>query len=135
MMQRVLPSLLLLTMFALPARAATKANTIVMHPGDVVYARFETNGKKIKLADASKEKDDRAQVIFSLTREAESLEVKLKVENKFPKDLVYTAVLRSRRLDRESRGEVSPVVGGKLAFETFPPLVDEVTLSDFKLEQ
>ena len=132
---RLFLPLLLLGSLALPAQAASKANTVVLRPGEVIYARFETNGKKIKLADASKEKDDRAQVIFSLTREAESLEVKLKVENKFPKDLVYTAVLRSRRLDRESRGEVSPVVGGKLAFETFPPLVDEVTLSDFKLEQ
>lgn len=134
-MMRLFLPLLLLGSLALPAQAASKANTVVLRPGEVIYARFETNGKKIKLADASKEKDDRAQVIFSLTREAESLEVKLKVENKFPKDLVYTAVLRSRRLDRESRGEVSPVVGGKLAFETFPPLVDEVTLSDFKLEQ
>ena len=134
-MPRILIPLFLLATLALPARAAPKANTIVMHPGDVTYARFEASGKKIKLTAASKEKDERAQVIFTLSRDAETLEVKLKVENRFPQDFLYAVQLRSLRLDRESRGEVSPVVGGKLAFETYPPLVDEVTLSGFKLER
>ncbi|MDI1319271.1 MAG: hypothetical protein PSW75_03630 [bacterium] len=134
-MMRLLLSLLLLGSLALPAQAASKANTINLRPGDVIYARFESNGKKIKLAGATKEKDEAAQIIFTLTRDKESLDLKLKVENKFPKDFVCEVVLRSKRLDRESPAEVLSVVGGKLAFETFSALTDELIVSGFKLER
>lgn len=132
---RLFLTLLLLGSLTLSAQAANKANTVVLRPGEVIYARFETQGKKIKLAGASKEKDDNAQVIFTLKREAETLVIKLKVENKFARDFVYEARIRSNRLARESRVEVMPVVGGKLAIEELSPLTDELTLSGFKLEQ
>jgi hypothetical protein len=134
-MMRLLLALLLIGSLALPASAASKANTIVLRPGDVIYARFETNGKKIKLANAGKEKDEAAQVIFTLTREKDTLDIKLRVENKFPKDLVCETVMHSKRLDRDAPAETLSVVGGKLALESFGPLTDELFISGFKLQQ
>ncbi len=132
-MLRLSFALLLLGSLALPALAQSISNKIVLLPGDVVYARFEPEGKKIRLAHAGKEVDERAQVIFNLMREAETLAIKLKVENKFPQDFIYQVVVRSKRLNRETPMDVVAVVGGKRAFEEFSPLVDEVILSGFKL--
>ncbi len=127
--------LLFLGSLVLSAPVVGKANTVVVRLGETIYARFESSGKKLKLVSASKEKDEQAQVIFTLWREAESLDIKLKVENKFPKDLIYEAVASAKRLDRKSRVEVSPVVAGKMSFETLNALVDELTCSGFKLER
>lgn len=134
-MKHLFLTLLFLGSLVLSARAESRPTKIVLHLGDVTYARFESNGKKIRLEAVTKEKDERAQVIFTLTREPESLGLKLTVENKFTRDFIYKAVIRSKRLNREVTMDVLPVVGGKLAFESFPPLTDEVTLSGFKLEQ
>ena len=58
-MKRFLLSVLLLCSLTSLAMAADK-NTALLHPGETVYVRFETNGKKIKFVSASKEKDEAA---------------------------------------------------------------------------
>jgi len=133
-MKRLLP--LFLLALALPVLATAKSNTIVLVPGEVIYARFEVSGKKnIKLVSVSKEKDDKAQLTFRTKRDEKTLMVMLQVENKFSDDLDYELVIHSMKLDRESHFDVSPVVGNKVSFEILPALTEEMILSGFKLEK
>jgi hypothetical protein len=124
-------------MFALilTAHAGEKAGTILIHPGEVVYARFEAKGKKIKLASATKVKDDGAQVIFTLLPDEKKGGYSLKVENKFSKDLRYRAEMRSLSKKMKFNVSMTPVVAGKLALESFPKEVEEVAAYEFQLEK
>lgn len=119
---------------ALTTLSFADKNTIIVHPGDTVYARFEGKGKKIHLVHQGAEKDDAAQVIFSFSKEAKKGVRTLTVENKFPNDLVYKAEMRSLSLNHQQRVPTTPVVGNKMAFDTYPPGVEEIALFDFKLE-
>lgn len=130
-MKRLLLSLLLLASLSPLAPAADKMKEFVMKPGETVYARFEVNPKKIKLIAVSREPDPQAQAIFSLTRDEAKSTLVLRVENKLPKDLAYEAEIRSHTLNLRSRVPVTPVVAGKLAFESMPGAVEELTAFDF----
>ena len=132
-MKRFLLSLFLLSSLTSLAMAGDK-NTVLIHPGETVYVRFETQGKKIKFVSASKEKDDAAQVIFTWSKEVKAMNRSLKVENKFPNDLVYKVEMRSLTAHHEMRGQPTPVVGGKVGFDDYPFIVEELACFDFKLE-
>ena len=108
--------------------------SVVMHPGDTIYARFDVKGTKIKLAHAGPEKDDAAQVIFSLGKDVKEFARTMKVENKFSNDFVYKVEIRSLSLNHQMRVPSSPVVAHKVSFDTYPVGVEEVALFDFKLE-
>jgi hypothetical protein len=131
-MKRILISLLFLATLCPLAVAADKLKDLTIRPGETIYARFEINGKKLKLVSASKEADSQAQVIFSLQPDTEKKIQKLRVENKLAKDLVYKAEIRSNSLGLRSPAPVTPVVAGKLSYETFPGPVEEVSAFDFK---
>ncbi len=131
-MKRFFACLAMLTL--LSAARAEKLNTVLLHQGEKVYVHFET-GKKIKLQSVSKQADDKAQVVISLTPDADGKMVTLTVENKFSLDLVYRAEIRSNTLHREMPLRVAPVVAGKLGIEQMPKLVDEVSLFDFRLQK
>lgn len=122
-------------LLCLPARAADKASTLLIHPGEVVYARFEMNGKKIKPVSFSKEKDEGAQVTFSLQKDPKKPLYILKVENKFSRDLTYKVEMRSLTLKKRFVAPTSPVVAGKVAFESFPLQVEEIAATGFQLEK
>lgn len=132
-MKRLLLALALFALAALPSFAADK-NSVVIHPGETIYARFETKGKKIRLVQTSKEKDDAAQVIFTFDKDAVKGMRNLKVENKFPNDLLYKAEMRSLTLKHERRVNPTPVVGGKLAIDPYPQVVEQLAFFDFKAE-
>ncbi len=134
-MKRLLLAAFFITSLSLPALAADKANTVLIHKGETVYARFETKGKKMKLVGFAKEKDERAQVIFSFLPDPKKPELILKVENKFTQDLSYKAEMRSLTKKMKFLVPVSPVVGGKVSFESFPNQVEEVAAFEFQLEQ
>ena len=121
----------------LPANASEKANTVLVHPGDTIYARFEVKGQKLKLVGTSKEKDEGAQVVITLGPDPKKPTqlYSLKLESKFPRDLLYKLQMRSKKRNLEMIIPVSPVVAGKVAFEQFPQLIDELALYDFKLEK
>ena len=128
---------LLLALFAistLTTFAFAEKNSVVIHPGEVVYARFEVKGKKIRLVQTSKEKDDAAQVVFTFDKDAVKGLRNLKVENKFPNDLLYKAEMRSLSLKHERRITPTPVVGGKIAIDPYPTIVEELAFFDFKSE-
>lgn len=134
-----LPLLLALLFLAPHAlRAGEKANTVLIHPGEVIYARFTQSGIKLKLVKASKEPDDQAQVILTLSPADPAkpyAPFQLKVENKFALDLDYEGQVRSFTMKRHMPAEVYPVVAGKLSFVSLPPKVDETALFGWKLEK
>ncbi len=134
-MKRLILAVFFLTTLILPASAADKANAVLVHPGEVVYARFEAKGKKIKLVSFSKEKDEGAQVVFSLQLDAKKPVQVLKVENKFNRDLTYKVEMRSLTRKQQFPVPVTPVVGGKVAFENFPLQAEELAAYDFQLEK
>jgi hypothetical protein len=118
--------------------AGEKANTVLIHPGETVYARFTRSGLKLKLVSASKEKDEQAQVILTLPKpdpQKKYLPIDLKVENKFDKDLNYKAQARSLTLELKMMANVYPVVAGKMSFVSLPPKVEEVAILAFELEK
>jgi len=108
-------------------------NSVVIHPGETIYARFELKGKKVRLVQTGKEKDDAAQVVFIFDKELTNGMRTLKVENKFPNDLIYKAEMRSLSLKHERRVTPTPVVGGKVAFDPYPPVVEQLAFFDFKV--
>jgi len=131
-MKRFLLSLFVLS--ALTSFAFAEKNTALVHPGEVVYVRFDVKGTKLKFAHAGTVKDDAAQVVFSFDKEPKGGMRSLKVENKFPHDLVYKAEMRSLSQHHERRVEATPVVGGKVAFDPYPAIVEELAFFDFKLQ-
>lgn len=134
-MKSLLVALFFLASLTLPAHAGEKANTVLIHPGEVVYARFEPKGKKLKLISFSKEKDEGAQVVFSFLPDEKKPGSSLKVENKFTRDLLYKVEMRSLTRKQRFPGQTSPVVAGKVAFETFPKEVEELAAFEFQLEK
>ena len=134
-MKRLLFALFFATAFTLPAQAKEKANAVIIHPGETVYASFEAKGTKLKLVGFSKEKDANAQVVFSLLPDEKKPGNILKVENKFPRDLHYSLEMRSLVRKQHFPRETTPVVAGKLALETMPREADELAVYGFKLEK
>ncbi len=130
-MKRLLSIFLLLALF-IPSVAADKLKDIAIQPGETVYARFEIERKKLRLVGVSRETDPNAQVIFTTQLDAEKKTLKLKVENKLSKDLVYKVVISAKSLGLRSPAVVSPVVAGKVSYESFPGAVEEVLAFDFK---
>lgn len=131
-MKRFLLSLFVLS--ALTTFAFAEKNTVLIHPGETVYARFEVKGKKIRLIQYGKEQDDAAQVIFTWDKQADKGMRSLKVENKFPNDLIYKAEMRSLTLKHERRVTPTPVVAGKVAFDPYPVVAEQLAFFDFKAE-
>lgn len=134
-MKRLLLALIAAAALCAPALVAgERANTVLIHPGETVYARFTQKGKKLTLVGTSKEKDEAAQVIFTLPKTEANAPSTLQVENKFAKDLVYKLEIRSLSLKRSSPLPVVSVVAGKLSRERLPPFIEEVAAYAFKLE-
>ena len=134
-MKRLLLAVFFLATQFLPANASEKANTVLIHPSETVYARFETKGKKLKLVSTSKEKDEAAQVIFTLGTDAKQPLYNLKVENKFPFTLLYKTQARSIKRNLKFDSPMTPVVAGKVSFEIFPTLMEELAAYGFELEK
>lgn len=129
--------LVLLPLCALTCQAGERANTVLIHPGEVIYVRFTQHKLKLKVASATKVKDDQAQVILSLTagdpqKNEPSL---LKVTNKFSLDLYYKAEMRSLTKKLDAVMPVLPVVAEKISLEKFAPMLEEAALYGFELKK
>jgi hypothetical protein len=133
-MNRLLLSLLAAALIPSALVAGERANTVLIHPGETIYAKFTQKGKKLTLVSVSKEKDETAQVIFTLPKSPPNETASLQVENNFAKDLVYKLELRSLSLKRKAPMPVVSVVAGKLAREQLPPYVEQLAAYAFKLE-
>ena len=133
-MKRLLLVLLILAPLCSVAHAGEKPNTVLIHPGEVFYARFTQSGKKLKLVSATKELDEKAQVVLTMNTNKQDGVITLKLENKFAKDLLYNADMRSLTQKMHKQVTVLPVVTGKVSFEHFPPLVEELAVYGFELQ-
>ena len=130
--------LLLPSLCPLALSAVEKANTVLIHPGEVLYVRFSQTGGKIKLVKASKELDANAQVILTLVPAdpaTKNSPINLKVENKLTNDLIYKAQIRSLTENLKRMATVYPVVAGKMSVIPLPPKVEEVAIFAFDLER
>ncbi len=123
---------LFLLVAALCPFAAAASKDVTLKPGDTVYLRFDTTGKKLRLVSSSAEPDAQAQVTFSLQRDTAKKTIVLRVENKLAKDLAYRAEMKSLRLNLKAPAPVTPVVAGKLAIENLPELLEVLTAFDFE---
>jgi len=135
-MKKILPALLALALFSPGALAASeRANTLLIHPGETCYAKFAVNGTKLKLLGVTKEKDEAAQLVVTMTPDPATKGFTLKVENKFKQDLDYAGEIRSLTRDIRTQVPLVPVVAGKLSLEQLPMRVEEMALFGFKLEK
>jgi hypothetical protein len=127
--------LFLFTLLLTAASAFAAKNTVLVHPGETVYARFDIDGKKIRLANAGTDKDENAQVVFIFDKEPTGYMRRLKIENRFDRDFVYKVEMRSLSQGHQQRVPSTPVVASKVAFEDYPAGVEELALYDFKIER
>lgn len=126
--------LLLPVLFLVGLVHAADKNNVLLHPGETLYLRFDASSRKISLASVGKEADATAQVVVSLAKDQDQNGMrKMKIENKFSRDLIYKVEVRSFSLKREMRVPTTPVVAQKVAFEDYPIGVDELAFYDFKL--
>lgn len=129
--------LLLLFLGILNSFAGERANTVLIHPGEVIYVRFTQNKLKLKVVSATKEKDEQAQVILSLTPGdvKKNEQATLKVTNKFPLELNYKVEARSLSQKLNAEMPAMPVVAQKISLEKFAPMIEEAALFGFVLKK
>jgi hypothetical protein len=127
-------ALFLMPFLALAASPAEKPNTVLVHPGDVLYAKFEESGTSLKLLGVSKEKNDQAQLIFTMgVFDKKTGMLMLKVESRFKKNMTYKAEMRLLSKNRRQETSVVPVMAGLTSFETWPHPIEELALYSFEL--
>jgi hypothetical protein len=113
-----------------------KPNTVVIHPGDVMYARFERTGTKLRLISATKQDDPQAQVVLHFgTWDKKNLSIGFEIENRFDRELTYQVETRITKINLWRTPPVVPVVEGKVAFEEWPVPLDEVAVFGFVLSK
>ncbi len=137
MMKRFLLFLFLAPLCPVAHAASEKPNTVLIHPGEVIYARFAQKGIKLTLLSASKEKDDLAQVVLTIppADPTKKAMLPIKVENKFGQYLHYKAEMRVVSRKQRTPMKTSPVVPGKMALEQLPPMIEELAVYAFALEK
>ena len=112
-----------------------KPNTVLIHPGEELYARFEESGTALKLASVSKEKDAQAQLIVKMDPfdKVEKMLI-LKVESKFKQTMLYKAEMRLLSKNRRQETSVVPVLAGLSSYEEWPHPIEELALYGFTLK-
>lgn len=136
-MKHLLFLILFLPLCTVALGASERANTVLVRPGEVVYARFTQKGTKLKLVSTSKEKDEGAQVILTMAPAdpAKIALISLKLENKFALDLTYRMEIRMKKERLVLPATNSRAVGNKIALEQIPSFVEAVAIYAFKLEK
>lgn len=110
-------------------------DTVLIHPGETLYITFQrTTDDVLAVARISKDKDKAAQIILKMNPVKETHGTMLQVENKFDKNLHYKAEMRLLSRNKKAYTSVVPVIAGKLSFESWPFLIEELALSGFELK-
>jgi hypothetical protein len=137
-MKRLLLLLLLAPLCPLAGLAGEAANTILIHPNEVIYVRYQQNGIKLKLVSSGQAKDEQAQIILTMAPTVPAGKVPsqtLKVENRFPLDFHYKAQMRSLTLKLRMMCQTYPVVAGKISLVEMIPGMEEVAIYGGVLEK
>ena len=132
-MKRLFYLILCLASLSSVLHASEKANTVLIHPGDMLYARFAEHGKKLKLLNVSKEKDDQAQLVITFEKNAKDVGMTLKLHNHFTKDLRYQVEMRSLTRHLTRPATVYPVVTDKMSIDPIFPQTEELAIFGFEL--
>jgi hypothetical protein len=128
---------LVLLFASVPASCQTdgeKPNTLLVHPGETIYATFERSGTMLKLLRVSRVESKGAQLVMTMPPFSEDRGIVLKVENKFDRDLTYKAEMRLLTRSRRNETSVVPVLAGKMSFEQWPYMIEELALYGFELK-
>ena len=121
---------------AIASARSEKPNTVILHPGDVVYARFERKGRNLTLISATKEANDQAQIILRFGKwDRSTHEIGLVVENKFDRELTYRIDARVPSIGMHREPPVIPVVEGKISQESWPLPLEELAAFGFELSK
>lgn len=119
--------------FLLAQENNEKSDTVLIHPGETFYVTFQRTGDSLKLARAAKDADKAAQLIIKMGPLKEIHGTMLQVENKFDKNLYYKAEMHLLSKNKKANTSVVPVLAGKLSFESWPYVIEELALSGFEL--
>ncbi len=123
-------------LLARAASAADQANTVLIHPGEQLFVRFEQTGSSLKVLNASKEKNDHAQLILRMEPFDRSTGLLvLVVQSRFKKTMSYKAEMRLLAKNRRAETSVVPVLAGLESFESWPHPIDELALYGFELKE
>ena len=111
-----------------------RPSTVLIHPGEVLYALFDQSANVLKLVSVSKEKNEQAQLILTMGDFKEGL-LMLKAQSKFTSDLSYKAQMRMLSKNRRAETSMIPIRAGLSSFESWPHPIEELALYDFQLKQ
>jgi hypothetical protein len=127
-------ALVLASFFLLAQENIEKPGTVLIHPGETFYVTFQRNGDTLTLAHVGKDIDKAAQLIFTMAPFKEIHGTSLKVQNKFDKNLYYKAEIHLLSKNKRADTSVVPVIAGKMSFESWPSVIEELALSGFELK-
>lgn len=125
---------LVLAPFFLAAQENIEQPDIVLiHPGETIYVTFQRTGDSLVLAHVGKDADKSAQLIFKMAPLKQIHGTMLQAENKFDKNLYYKAEMRLPSKNKRANTSVVPVIAGKVSFESWPFVIEELALNAFEL--
>jgi hypothetical protein len=126
-------AVVLATFSLLAQENSEKPEAVVIHPGETLYVTFQRTGDSLTLTLASKDADKGAQLILKMGALKEIHGTMLQVENKFDKNLYYKAEMHLTSKKKRAYTSVVPVIAGKVSFESWPYMIEELALSGFEL--
>jgi hypothetical protein len=128
-------ALVLAPFFLLAQENVEKPDTVLIHPNETLYVTFQRTGDSLALAHVGKDADKAAQLILKMAPFKEIHGTRLQVENKFDKNLYYKAEMRLLSKNKRANTSVVPVIAGKMSFESWPYVIEELALSGFELRE
>ena len=137
MSSKCLPTiaLVLAPFFLLAQENVKKPDSVLIHPNETLYVTFQRTGDSLTLAHVGKDADKAAQLILKMAPFKEIHGTRLQVENKFDKNLYYKAEMRLLSKNKRANTSVVPVIAGKVSFESWPYVIEELALSGFELRE
>ena len=126
-------ALLVAPFFLLAQENIEKPDAVLIHPGETVYVTFQRTGDSLTLAHVTKDADKAAQLVFKMGPLKEIHGTMLQVQNRFDKNLYYKAEMRLVSKNKKANTSVVPVIAGKVSFESWPYVIEELALSGFEL--
>ena len=119
--------------FLLAQENREKSDTVLIHPSETLYVTFQSTGDSLTIAHVGKDADKAAQLILKMGPLQEIHGTMLQVEDKFDKNLYYKAEMHLLSRKKRANTSVVPVIAGKLSFESWPYVIEELALSGFEL--
>ncbi len=127
-------ALVLAPIFLLAQENIEKPDTVLIHSGETLYVTFQRAGDSLMFVHVSKAADKAAQLVLKMSPLKEIHGTMLQVQNKFDKNLHYKAEIRLLSKNKRANTSVVPVIAGKVSFESWPYVIEELALSGFEIK-